>query len=409
MLEDFLKRTSGAALIVISLILLAGCSARVPVVEKTAWKGFMFDSSRANHSPAPLTPPLYRLWDKDISPIKFFNFTPKVQSSAPLLSDGVLYVGSADNKFYAFNYTSGDLLWKFSAEDPIEAPAVAADGRVCFGSAEGLLRCLDASTGAPLWSFQVKSEILSAPVILGSRLFFYSSNDRLHALDAATGEKLWSYAHTTMPMVSSRIFASPAASGSKLFQLFTDGTLVSLDADSGAVVWKRKVVKSFVDAASARRTPLVYNGLVYVIDDTGTVLAFAAGDGKAMGIYKILKASDILVMNKKVLILAGEEKVVAYEKSTDSILWTKEVEYSRLSSIFAVGDYIFLISRYEKRPLGLKFLAREKGYLRALSADSGDVVWERKFGSTISAGGAGTDSTVALFTDDGVIGVFASK
>jgi outer membrane protein assembly factor BamB len=392
-----------------ALILLAGCAVKEPVVEKTAWKAFMFDESRSNHSPSVLTPPLYRLWGKDISPTKIFDFYPKLQTSAPVLSGGVLYVGSANKKFYAFNYRDGALLWSFDAADPIEAPAAVAGDRVCFGSAGGFLRCLDASTGAELWSFQAKSGIISAPVINGSRLFFRSTGDRVYGLDAATGEKLWTYARTALKIVTPRVLGSPAFSNDKLFQLFSDGSLVCLEAGSGLVLWERGVVKSFASADNIRRTPLVYNGAVYMIDDEGTVLAFGEQDGKPMGIYTMLKATDILVMDNRVLILAGEKKVVAFEKGKDSILWKRDVEYDTLSGMFAVGDYIFLLSRYESVPFGIKFFARDKGYLRALSAESGELVWEKKLGSTITANGSGADDAVALFMDNGVVGVFASK
>ena len=395
-----------------ALILLAGfagCSVKVPVAEKTAWKAFMYDETRANHSRAVLTPPLHRLWGKDISPVKIFHYYPKLQTSAPVLSGGVLYVGSANNKFYAFNYRSGALLWSFNAASPIEGPAAAAGDRVCFGSADGVLRCLDASTGAELWAFQAKSGIISSPVISGSSLFFRSTDDRVYGLDAATGEKLWTYARTVLKVVTPRVLGSPALSDNKLFQLFSDGSLVCLEAGSGRVLWERKVVKSFASVDNIRRTPLVYNGLVYMIDDGGRVLAFDEEDGRPMGIYTMLKATDILVMDNRVLILAGEKKVIAFEKGKDSILWKRDVEYATLSSIFAVGDYIFLLSRYEKIPFGIKFLARDKGYLRALSAKSGELVWEKKFGSTITANGSGADDAVALFMDNGVVGVFASK
>ncbi len=409
MLGDFLKRASTGPFVIAALILLAGCSIKAPVAEKTAWNTFMYGPARSNHSPSVLTPPLRRLWGKNISPAKIFNHYPKLQTSAPVLSGGVLYVGSANNKFYAFNYRDGALLWRFDAADPIEAPPAVDGDRVCFGSADGVLRCLDASTGAELWSFQAKSGIVSAPVIAGSSLFFRSTDDRVYGLDGATGEKLWTYARTALKIVTPRVLGSSAFSDNKLFQLFSDGSLVCLEAGSGRVLWERKVVKSFQTARNIRRTPLVYNGSVYMIDDEGTVRAFAEQDGRPMGIYTMLKATDILVMDNRVLILVGEKKVVAFEKAGDSILWKRDVEYSTLSSIFAVGDYIFLLSRYERAPFGIKFLAKDKGYLRVLSAESGELVWEKKFKSTITANGSGTDDAVALFMDNGVVSVFASK
>jgi outer membrane protein assembly factor BamB len=411
MLEDFLKKADAPLLAAAALLLVMGCSAKAPVVEKTAWKAFMYDGSRSNHSRAVIAPPLKRLWKKNISPRKLFASYPELQTSAPVLSGGVLYVGSANKRFYAFNYRDGKLLWSFDSTAPIEASATVADGRVCFGSADGVMRCLDASTGAEVWSFQAQAEILSAPVIKDGALFFHATDDKLYGLDAITGEKLWTYTRTTSRMVTPRVLGSPASSGRRLFQLFSDGSLVCLDSVSGSVLWEKKIVKSFAPSFSGyiRRTPLVYNGRVHMIDDEGRVLALDEEDGKLKGIYSMLKATEILVIDNRLLIIAGEKKVLAFEKGTDSILWKRNVEYSTLSSIFAVGDYIFLLSRYEHRPLDMDFFASDRGYIRALSTDSGELVWEKKFKSTITANASGADGAVALFMDNGVIGVFASK
>ncbi len=409
MRKDFLKRSSAKAFVFLTLLILAGCSTTRPPTSDLPWKTFLYDESRSNHSPSALTMPLSRVWRSAVSTIKLYNAYPKQQLSAPVISNGVLYVGSANKRFYAFDSKSGALLWKFKAGEPIEAPPTVNQDRVCFGSAGGVLRCLEPTTGAELWSFQAKSEIPSAPIIMDGRIYFYSSDDRLYALDADSGEKLWSYTRSTFKMVSPRILASPALSGGKLFQLFSDGSLVCLDSRSGKVVWEKKVVKSFDSAGNVRRTPLIHDGAVYMIDDGRRVLAFGVEDGKPMGIYTMLKATDILVVDGSVLIFAGNGQVLAFDRAGSTILWKREIEHGPLSTIFAAGEYLFLLSNYEKVPLGIKFLARDKGYVQALSLKDGEPVWARKFDSTITANGSAAENAVAFFTDDGEVGVFASR
>lgn len=409
MRKDFLKRSSAKTFVLLTLLVLAGCSVTRQAASGPPWETFLYDGSRSNHSPSALTLPLSWVWSRAISPIKLFDVYPKQQFSAPVISNGVLYVGSTNEKFYAFDYKSGALLWKFKAEGPIEAPPTVNRDRVCFGSASGVLRCLETATGAELWSFQAKSEILSAPIIMDGLIYFYSSDDKLYALDAGSGEKLWSYTRGAFKMVSPRIFASPALSEGKLFQLFSDGWLVCLDSRSGRVVWKKKVVKSFDSAGNVRRTPLIHDGAVYMIDSERKVLAFGVEDGKPMGIYTMLKAVDILVADAGVLIFAGSDRVIAFDRAASAILWKREVEHGHISTIFAAGEYLFLLSNYKKTPLGIKFLASDKGYVQALSVKDGEPVWARKFDSTITANGSGAENAVAFFTDDGEVGVFASR
>ena len=279
---------------------------------------------------------------------------------------------------------------------------------VCFGSSDGAMRCFD-DAGKLLWQFQSRSEILSSPVVKDGRLYFNSSDDRAYALDAKTGERLWTYNRGTFKSVSPRIYGSPAFSNGRLYFLFSDGVVVSIEAATGREVWSKKVVSDFSRAGKWRRTPLVEHGYVYVIDGNDAVLALSEESGEVKGIYNLLKARDFILPDARTIVIAGETQLVATDRLSGAILWKRDVSTGTLSSVFASGENLFVLSNFRKTPLGLDFLASYRGNIEAMSIKDGTTAWTVRLDSSISANASSAYSRVALLTDKGEITVFEPK
>ncbi len=408
MLKCSLKRLTAEALTVFSAaVVLFGCAAQ-PVKGYVPWRTFAFNYERGNVSPDKIQPPLVLAWARDLSAIRFFKPIPEEQLSSPALSDGILYVGSTNRSFYTYDLYSGKLLWRFDAENPLEAaPAVTGD-LVCFGSGGGVLRCLDKKSGAERWSFQAKSEIMSSPIIEGDRLYISSSDDRFYALSLKNGEKIWSYYRSPYQTVTPRLTSSPAYFDNKIYDLFSDGVLVCLKADTGKELWSRKVVKNFDSSDKTRRTPLALNGMVYMIDGSNEILALDAVTGELKDTYNIIKAYDFVFRDKRTLVVAGSDQVVALDTVNGSILWKTKLRH-RPSSIFAAGDYLFVLTNYSSAPFNIGFLSKTKGYIQALRLKDGAEAWGGDLGYSLTANASASEGHVALLTNEGALEVFSVK
>lgn len=389
--------------------LVFGCAAERPKADINPWASYLHDPSRTNAASEGPRMPLVLSWAKDVSEITFVDVFPREQLSSPAISDGVLYVGSENSKFYSLRLSSGRVYWKYNAGYPIEAPPAVDGATVCFGASNGVMRCFDRADGRELWSFQARSEILSSPVIHGGRLYFSSSDDRVYALSLKDGSRLWTYNRSTFQTVAPRLYSSPAFSDGKLYQLFSDGDLVCLSADTGKDLWSAKVLKDFKQPSGVRRTPLVDNGLVYVIGDSQNVVALDASTGEARNSFGLIKATDFVLHGERVMIIAGSDSIISVDRRSGEIIWKKELEFNPVSSIFVAGDTLFVLSNYTRAPLGLNIFAKTKGRIEAMRLSDAGTLWGHDLYSTASANAATAQSHVAVLTDKGVIDVFAPK
>jgi len=110
--------------------------------------------------------------------------------SAPVVKDGVLYVGNLDGYLYAIQTADGQLKWRFKAGGGITSSPAVAGGMVYFGSKDDHVYAVDTATGKKVvWKFKTGDDVLSSPKIIDSVLFIGSNDNNFYALDAKSGKE----------------------------------------------------------------------------------------------------------------------------------------------------------------------------------------------------------------------------
>jgi len=117
--------------------------------------------------------------------------------SSPAVANGVVYVGSEDSKLYAFNATTGAVLWTATTGTGIysSSPAVA-NGVVYVGSVDGNLSAFNATTGAPLWNATTGNSMVSSPAVANGVVYVGSGDKHLYAFDLNNANNAETSVHT---------------------------------------------------------------------------------------------------------------------------------------------------------------------------------------------------------------------
>jgi hypothetical protein len=197
--RKILLRVSLAVLI--GIIFLFSCSrnnffySSFPLDPSSPWPKFRQNAMQDGRSPIHPSKSGGGLWE--------FHTGQGIFSTPVVGSDGTIYVGSADNIFYAIN-PDGTLKWKLQTNGLIDSAALLDNkGRVYFGSGDGKLYALNAGTGQTVWTYLADDPSTNSAYIrwfegnvaIGPNGNLYVPNDNffIYCIDRDTGNPIWKF------------------------------------------------------------------------------------------------------------------------------------------------------------------------------------------------------------------------
>jgi len=175
--------------------------------------------------------------------------------SSPVVSAGLVLVGSSNSNLYAVDGVTGQEKWHFTSGDTIRSSPTIYKNTVYFGSWDNHVYALDCKTGKERWKFDTKGIVQSSPAVSASGLLLIGSRfPYLFALDAETGVEKWRFNY-----LGSWVESSAAISGDTAFVGSSDFVhLFAVDLKSGQRKW------GFKTAGYAWSSPAVVDGIVYI-------------------------------------------------------------------------------------------------------------------------------------------------
>jgi outer membrane protein assembly factor BamB len=211
--------------------------------ETEDWPMFHHNTANTGNSESTVPKTNQTLWK--------FNTGGPVDS--PVVSDGVVYFGSLDDKVYALNTTTGEYIWSYTTDGNVLSPAAVAEGMVYVGSEDFNVYALNASTGEYVWSYKTGYFVDSAIAYSEGVIYVGSEDYNVYALNASTGEYIWSYATGDQIMIS-----SPIVAYGMVYIGSVDNKIHALNASTGAYIW------SYTTGDDVVSTPAVADGKVYI-------------------------------------------------------------------------------------------------------------------------------------------------
>jgi len=210
-------------------------SPSVSPVSATDWPTLAHDNQRTSYTPQEIRPPYRYLWR--------WHEVPFASRTQPVVANGILYIGSVNNKMYALeaktdkNGGPPQIKWSYQTNGPIRATAAVYEGKVIFGSHDSYIYALNAQNGALIWRYKTKAGLMAAPLVFNNIVYIGSRDGIFYALNSQNGSLVWWY-QADGPI---SIPASLSGDNSKIFFGTENMSAYALKVADGSLLWKKSL------------------------------------------------------------------------------------------------------------------------------------------------------------------------
>lgn len=306
-----------------------------------------------------------------------------------------------------YGYRSlGGLLWEFKTKGKIFSSPIVSEGIVYIGSENGNLYALDEKTGKQIWVYKTKGGIPSSPTIYKNTVYFGSFDGNYYALDAKNGNLRWKFkTHKESWMGEKGIWGMKPEnlymtdlwdfflSSPTVYKIDTtiyitfgssDTNIYTLDAASGKLLWK------FKTQGPVHSSPVVNNNVVYIGSWDSNLYAIDGKNGTEKWRFKTDSKmtykgiqSSVLVEDGFVYFGARAPYFYALNEATGKLVWKYDTEKSWILSSPTIKDGIVYFGTSDSASLiGLdakrgeeKFRFKANGYIYGTPAILGNTIY----------------------------------
>ena len=210
---------------------------------------------------------------------------------SPTIAFGLVFVMTQDNQIHALNSEDGTNGWNQSASSGqtgvfgVGAPA-AGQGTVVAGFSTGELVAYRYENGRQLWAdalartslsttVGVLTDIDADPIIDRGRVYALGQGGRMAAYELTSGQRIWE--------LNLAGISTPAIAGDWIFTLTDDGKLLCIARTSGKVRWMTQLAR-FKNETKRKNAiywtgPVLAGDRLWFANSNGQVYSAASGDG----------------------------------------------------------------------------------------------------------------------------------
>lgn len=357
---------------------IAALSILLPLLSAADWPVFRGNALQDGVSTDKLPDRLVERWQ--------FKAGDSVEGAAAIV-DGVVYVGSFDQHFYAIDLATGKQKWKYKA-GPYKCPAAVLNGRVYAGDLDGKFVCLDAAKGDEVWKFQIEAQISAGAAFSGDRVIFGTDDESLLCLDGK-GKKVWQFKVPGGP-----VLASPAVANNSTFVAGCDSKMHVINVKTG------EEIDAIDIGGQTGATPAARGDIVYVGTQNSQLLAV---DLKKKDIVWTFEPesrkqpfnSSAAVTEKYVVVGCQNKRVYCLDRKSGKEVWAFVTEGRVDGSPVIVGERVYIGS--------------QDGNLYVIDLKKGTEVQRLKLDDAIASSPAVSNGCLVIGTMKGTVYCFGAK
>jgi len=326
-----------------------------------------------------------------------FFFAPvKDSGRSPAVSlNGTVYVAGTNGNIYAFNGTTGDIVWQQPiGEASFSTPSLGANGLVYIGNDAGDVLAFNATTGNPVWSTTPSTTAGQSigPTAIGpdGTVYVGCLDGNFYALNGGAGAVKWSFNEGVAGVNNAEFSCAAFGSGGTIY-VGGASNVYALDG-AGGLIWSYSSADNVFTSAA-----LGADGTVYV---GGTDKLIIALDG-ATGLYKwSVPTGGQIISNPSIgsdgtLYFGSDDgNLYAVDGTAGSIKWTTNLGAIE-STVAIAGD-------------GTLYVGTMGGTFSAVNSTTGAVVWTYQADGPVFDPAIGPDGSVYVASDGGYLYAFYS-
>ncbi len=306
--------------------------------------------------------------------------------ASPSVADGVLYVGSDDARFGAYDVETGDLLWEVEVPETTQGfhgtPSIGAE-MVMIGAYNGTLYAFDRETGETKWEYTNGFQIGASPALVPEHGRVYNTHERSNkgggqivAVDALTGEEVWDVAIRAHPHSSVAV----SVEQNRLFVGDNLAILHAVDTETGEVAWTYQLPQPGDSQSDIKTTPTVIeeHGLVVVGAWSKKIHAFDMESGELVWETEVGASvmGSTAYSPKHGLVylptLSPTRGLHAFDVETGEEKWKYESESGVMSSPAIDMDEKYVV-------------VGSGPHMFAVDAETGEELWKVEVGGNVTA------------------------
>ena len=325
--------------------------------------------------------------------LDWFYETGDFLKSSPVVSDGLVFIGSDAGTLHALSLNDGKEVWKFETTFGIEAPPLVLDGVVYFGSTDGFLYAVKARNGNVIWKYETGGEIMGAanqairPKSKDSVIVVGSYDNFVHCVNAKSGKLVWRFE------TQNYVNGVPTIYNNKSVVFGgCDSVLYIVGLEDG------KLIRSVEVEAPIAASVSVADGIGYVGNMDRAVMAFDLETGNIVWNYRQKNFpyfSSPAVTPKFVLIGGRDKGLHCINRITGKQEWRFSARGRIDSSPVVAGDKVVFGSM--------------DGKLYVISLDSGEEISSYEVGESISSTPAVLRDQILVGCEDGKVYSFSTS
>jgi outer membrane protein assembly factor BamB len=377
--------------------------ANAPVVGLTA--------GHAGGNPR-LAAPLTQIWSASIGGAG----SRLTDLAMPVVGDGRVFTVALNGMVKAFAIDNGAVIWTSNIEQIADdalpgiggGMAVTADGLAVHAGGRRLAM-LNPADGTTLWSLDLDIPLRGGPTPLGDdRLAVTDLDGNMIVFTTAGGEQLWEHYGIAADTV---LFGapSPAHANDEIVLAGSGGEVSYFDALEGELLWTDSVAAllprtPIQNIGDVRAHPVHDGGLIFVIGQSGRIVAFNARSGLPVWERAIGGLEMPWVSGKSLFVVSLDGRLFALRRDDGAVRWVTELEGALPAGVVVSEDSLRHFGPVVAG--GRVYVVSGKGNISAFNADTGEKLESVSVGAPSSTAPQVAAGKMFVLGSNGTLTVF---